>query len=182
MTHDTTDGSRSSTTRVTTWYLSMSSPARLSPRRVQRRDVSIARIDPPWPGLSRFLYTEVGADWHWVDRLQWTDTNWLQRLERSGVETWLLSVAGLPAGYFELERQGDDVEIVYFGLFSRFTGQGLGAHLLTVAVERAWAMDARRVWLHTCSFDHPAALANYRARGFDLDREETAERRVLPGP
>ncbi len=60
------------------------------------------------------------------------------------------------------------MEIVYFGLLPQFVGQGLGGHLLTEAVERAWQMDARRVWVHTCNLDHPAALKNYQARGFKL--------------
>jgi GNAT superfamily N-acetyltransferase len=89
------------------------------------------------------------------------------------VETWVLSVGGVPAGYFELEVQaGADVEIVYFGLLPAFIGQGLGAHLLTEAVERAWERGARRVWLHTCSMDHPQALGHYQARGFRRYREE----------
>ena len=65
------------------------------------------------------------------------------------------------------------VEIAYFGLLPEFIGRGYGKHLLTEAVERAWSAGARRVWLHTCSLDDPAALPNYRARGFRPFREET---------
>ncbi len=69
---------------------------------------------------------------------------------------WVLTVGDAVAGYFELRREDDgSVEIVYFGLLPEFTGRGLGGYLLTDAVERAWASGARRVWLHTCSFDHP---------------------------
>lgn len=169
-------GTRSRTVRVTTWYLGMPSPADLKPKRVERSDLTLARIEPPWPTLSRWLYSEVGGRWHWVDRLPWSEQEWRDRVETRGVETWLLAVAALPAGYFEMERQGDAIEIVSFGLIPRFIGQGLGAHLLTLAVEQAWATGARRVWLHTCSLDHPAALANYQARGFQVEREEIADR------
>jgi GNAT superfamily N-acetyltransferase len=162
--------------RITTWYLGMPSPGDLKPRRVERSDVTLNLIDPPWPALSSWLYRQVGARWQWVDRLPWSERDWLTRLEAPGVETWLLSVLGMPAGYFELQREKDSVEIVSFGLIPRFIGQGLGAHLLTLAVERAWAMGARRVWLHTCSLDHPAALANYQARGFQIEREEINDR------
>jgi GNAT superfamily N-acetyltransferase len=62
----------------------------------------------------------------------------------------------------------------YFGLLPPFLGQGIGGALLTAAIERAWAMDARRVWVHTCTLDHPAALRNYQARGFRLyDEKQT---------
>lgn len=76
-------------------------------------------------------------------------------------------VSGTPAGYFELETQTDgNIEIAYFGLLPSFIGHGLGGALLTAAVERAWALGARRVWVHTCSLDHPRALPGYQARGF----------------
>ena len=77
------------------------------------------------------------------------------------------------AGFFELEMQdGGSVEIVYFGLLSRFVGRGLGGAMLTAAVQRAWDMGASRVWLHTSSLDHPHALPNYRARGFHVYKRE----------
>jgi len=85
-------------------------------------------------------------------------------------------VKGSPAGYFELERHSDgSVEVAYFGLLPEFIGRGLGKHLLTVAVETAWSLDARRVWLHTCTLDDPAALPNYQARGFRPFKEEVYE-------
>jgi len=82
-----------------------------------------------------------------------------------------------------MERQRDDnVEIAYFGLLARHAGQGLGAHLLTCAVERAWSSGAHRVWLHTCSLDHPAALPNYLARGFREYRVETVKKELPAQP
>ncbi len=161
---------------VTTWSLEMTSPDQLRARRVSRDDVVLAQVGEPWPELNRFLYEAVGGEWGWTDRLSWTRADWLRWLDRPEQQTWLLSAAGLPAGYFELERQGQSVEIAYFGLIARFTGQGLGAHLLSEAVTRAWAMGPARVWVHTCSHDHPSALANYRARGFRVFREETRAR------
>jgi len=168
---------------VTVRYLEMRSPAELRSRRVSRADVTFTHIDPPWPELNRFFYTHVGATHYWVDRLPWTREQWLAQLRRPEIETWVLSVAGLPAGYVELERQAEkNVEIVYFGLLARFAGQGLGAHLLTCAAERAWAAGAARVWLHTCSLDHPAALPNYIAGGFREVRIETVDKLLPPEP
>jgi GNAT superfamily N-acetyltransferase len=65
------------------------------------------------------------------------------------------------------------VEIAYFGLLPAFVGRGLGGYLLTVATERAWELAPPRVWLHTSTLDHPAALPNYLKRGFVISRRET---------
>jgi GNAT superfamily N-acetyltransferase len=171
---------------VTTTYLEMTSPAELRPKRFSRGDLLLARVDPPMPELNRFFYTAVGGDWYWIDRLPWTYQQWQDYLTAPGVQTWVLSVGGVPAGYAELAGDaGGDVELAYFGLLPRFVGQGLGGHLLTEAVERAWAYPARRVWLHTCTLDHPNALAHYRARGFRSYKQETKKERLpdrTPGP
>ncbi len=172
--------------RVTTYYLEMLDPGDLRPKRIERGDVEVRRAEIPSPELSRFLYTAVGGDWHWIDRLPWTYAQWLEYLDRPGFQTWVAYVAGTPAGYFELEEQPEgNVQIAYFGLLPQFVGQGLGGHLLTVAVQRAWAMGASRVWVHTCTLDHPAALANYQARGFRLFRREVTTKELPahpPGP
>jgi GNAT superfamily N-acetyltransferase len=165
---------------VTTWYLEMTARSDLVPKRSERSDLALARVAPAMPELNRFFYTAVGGSWYWLERLSWTWAQWRSYLDRPELETWILSVAGVPAGFFELEAQAEkSIEIVYFGLLPSFTGQGLGSRLLTLAVERAWDMGAGRVWLHTCSLDHPAALGNYQARGFRLYRSEV-ESEALP--
>lgn len=164
-------------TRVTTTHLEMRSAEALQPARLVPPEVLLVRAAIPSPELSRYLYTAVGGDWHWRDRLDWTWSRWMEWLDRPEVETWVLHVMGTPAGYFQLEAQeGCEVEIVYFGLIPGFTGRGLGGYLLTQAVHRAWRMQAAitRVRVHTCSLDHPAALANYLARGFSVYMEESA--------
>ncbi|HEX4494809.1 MAG TPA: GNAT family N-acetyltransferase [Thermoanaerobaculia bacterium] len=171
---------------VEIYYLEMTSPADVRPsgRRVEGFRVEPARI--PSPELNRFLYTAVGGGWYWIDRLDWTYAQWRAWLDRPELETWIGYLEGNPAGYFELERQpGDTVELAIFGLLPGFLGRGLGGALLTAAVERAWAMDVARVWVHTCSLDGPAALANYQARGFRLYATESEEKELpdeSPGP
>lgn len=127
------------------------------------------------PAFSRHLYCAVGGDWHWRDRLTWSHQRWLAYLDRPEVQTWVMYLEGAPAGYIELEQQAQtDVEIAYFGLIPEFTGRGLGGHLLSVGIDKAWAMGAAvsRVWVHTCTLDGPHALSNYQARGLRLYREE----------
>ena len=91
----------------------------------------------------------------------------------------MLLVGDATAGYFELRSHDDgSTEIAYFGLVTRFIGRGLGKHLLTRAAEEAWRRGATRVWLHTCTLDDPAALPNYRSRGFTAYREEQYDTEV----
>jgi GNAT superfamily N-acetyltransferase len=171
---------------VTTYYLEMTDPSLLRPPRTRSEEVEIRRAEIPSPELNRFLYTAVGGGWYWIDRLAWSLARWREWLSRPEVETWVASVRGTPAGYFELERQPcDQVELVYFGLIPRFVGLGIGGALLAAAIGRAWEMGTKRVWVHTCSLDHPRALEAYRKHGFRLYREEVAEQELpdrTPGP
>jgi GNAT superfamily N-acetyltransferase len=159
---------------VTTWYLETRSPAELKRARVPQPEPQLLHAERPLPMLNRFLYTAVGGHWYWRDRLAWDYARWMAWLDRPNLQTWVLYDRGTPAGYFELEKQaGDEVELAYFGVMKEFLGRGLGGHLLTLAIDRAWDFGAARVWVHTCSLDGPAALANYQARGMALYREET---------
>lgn len=178
---------------VTTWYLEQTSAADLTPAAPPRAggDVRIVRSEVPSPEFSRFLYTAVGGDVTWTDRLGWPYARWQEFVERPGVETWVAYDRGTPAGYIELEAQdAGSVEIVYFGLVRAFRGRGIGGHLLSEGTARAWDLAERRtgfaptkrVWVHTCSKDGPYALENYRRRGFRLVRTEVGEEQEIPAP
>ena len=153
-----------------TWHLQMLSPEELRPKALLL-ETQLVRLEFPFPALNRFFYQEVGKLWQWTDRLNWSEEEWRNWVERENVQTWMLLLRGTPAGYFELDNQDGDVEVAYFGLLPQFLGKGLGGGFLTAAVEKAWEMGAARVWVHTCSFDHPNALKNYQARGFQIYRE-----------
>ena len=154
----------------TVTYLEMNSREELRPSSAM---VKVCRRYERNAGFSRSLYADVGGAYNWVERSNWTDDQWLERLASPDVETWLACHAGDMAGFFELEMQdGGNVEIVYFGLLPQSVGHGLGGAMLTAAVQRAWDMGASRVWLHTSSLDHPHALPNYRARGFRVYKRE----------
>jgi GNAT superfamily N-acetyltransferase len=158
---------------VTRTYLEMTSPGQLVAARPARADARIERVDECPPSFYRYLYVEVGREWHWVDRLGWDDDEVKAHLGQPSLSLWLLSVSGSPAGWFELKGHDDgSVEIAYFGLLPEFRRRGLGKHLLTEAVKRGWATGANRVWLHTCTLDDPAAQPNYLARGFKAYKEE----------
>jgi GNAT superfamily N-acetyltransferase len=140
----------------------------------------------------RALYATVGAAWQWHDRDAWPDAQLAEHLARDEVGVWAVDLPADTAhaesdaerattsdrdvGMLELCRHDDgSVEIVYLGLVNRVHGRGLGAWLLGEAVRMAFAWNAARVWLHTCTLDGPAALPNYLARGFVVERTETYE-------
>jgi ribosomal protein S18 acetylase RimI-like enzyme len=161
-------------------YLEMCAPSDLRPAAAPASPTRIERVMDCPPAFWRFLYGEVGRQYHWFDRLPWTDDQILGYLSDPAVSLYVMWVGGAPAGYFELRSEGDGgVEIVYFGLLPQFTGRGLGGHMLGEAVKEAWASGARRVWLHTNTLDHPAALPNYQKRGFRVTRTEEYEVREL---
>jgi GNAT superfamily N-acetyltransferase len=154
----------------------MTAPGELDAAGAPSPDIVVDRVDACPPALWRRLYADVGRDYHWVDRLDWTDDDITRYLADPALELWVVRAKGETAGYFELRRHDDGaVEIAYFGLLPAFTGQGIGKFMLTKAVERAWALGASRVWLHTSSLDHTSALSNYLARGFSIWKQETYE-------
>ncbi len=161
-------------------YLEMKAPADLRPGRSADPAARVERVEGCPASFYRYLYAEVGRAYRWVDRLQWTDAEIRAHLASPAVSLWVLTARAAPAGYFELKAAPDgSVEIAYFGLLPEFIGRGYGKHLLTEAVERAWSLGARRVWLHTCSLDDAAALPNYVSRGFRPFHEETY---TVPAP
>lgn len=171
------------TTEVTTWYLEMLDPGALRPKLLDDPALVVQQAQVPCPEFSRFLYTSVGRPWYWCDRLPWTYAQWLAYLQRPELETWVAYVAGTPAGYIELEAQPDgSVKIVYFGLLSQFIGQGIGGHLLSVGIQKAWARGANRVWVHTCNLDGPYAYQNYEARGLKLYDTQVSYRDLSSPP
>lgn len=138
------------------------------------------------PRFNRFLYEYVGGDWHWINRLVWSVQQWHDYAAKDNLRTFVGYQQGSIVGYYELQKQeegkgpqtrndalGDpSVEVCSFGLTPPFIGQGYGGPLLDTAIENAFAWGARRVWLHTCSLDHPHALNNYRKSGFKIFKVE----------
>ena len=155
-------------------FLEMRERSALRPARLADPSIRIEQVHDCPASFWRYLYTEVGRDHHWIDRLPWTDDAIRRYLDGPGTTLWVMWIRGAPAGYFELNADSSGgVEIAYFGLLKAYTGRRLGGPLLTEAVERAWATGASRVWVHTSTLDHPAALPNYLKRGFKAFHSET---------
>ena len=159
--------------RITT-YLEMTAPSQLIP--APRRDASwqLRQSSEPCGEWARFLYLSVGRAYRWKDRAGWTNEQWRHHFEAAPIELWVGYCRGTPCGYSEIEvsQDGNESFLAYFGLLPQFIGRGLGGWLLSEIVRAAWRPATRRVWLHTCSLDHPRALANYQARGFQIYKVE----------
>lgn len=151
-----------------TYYLEMTDSSQFRPAFSSDPQVTMRHIPNPDVTFYRHLYREVGQDWRWRDRLLMSDAELAAALAEPGREVHVLYVDDQPAGYVELVSLSDEVEIAYFGLFPAYLGRGLGKHLLSCGIERAWTIGTRRLWLHTCNLDAPHALANYLNRGFQV--------------
>src|SRR5687768_3576323 len=161
---------------VTRTYLEIRAPHELMPSPAEPGGARIERVEECPPSSYRYLYSGTGRAFHRVDRLAWTDEHIRSHLAQPSVTLWVLWIGDASAGWFELKGHDDgSTEIAYFGILPAFRRRGLGKHLLTAAVEHAWATGAHRVWLHTCTLDDQAALPNYRARGFRPYKEESYE-------
>lgn len=164
---------------VTITYLEMEHPAMLRAKYSTRAGVTFERSTPPDPAVAARFYAGIGKDYHWTDRLTWTDQQWRDWFETPGTEMWVLKVNGQEAGFCILREPAPRTrDIKYLGLLPGFAGHGLGAHVLTAAVERAWESGADRVTVNTCSLDHPSALPNYVARGFEIVHTHTEVREL----
>ncbi|MEO8396249.1 MAG: GNAT family N-acetyltransferase [Chloroflexota bacterium] len=153
---------------LVTTYLQMTRREQFCPAFIQRENVTLKPLTDPNIAFYKSLYTGVGGELHWRDRLLMPETELKAALSKPGTSIYVLYVANDPAGYIELVKEGGAIQINYFGLFPAYHGMGLGKHLLSYGIEQAWAQNADRVWVHTCNLDSPRALDNYLKRGFQI--------------
>jgi GNAT superfamily N-acetyltransferase len=164
---------------VTTIALEMKSQNDFRPKTIDRKDVCVERIEIPTPSLNHYFFVNVGRPWKWYSRLGWTLSDWQAWVEKENVLTFVGYIKNTPFGYIELDRQGDSVEIAFFGVLPQFIGYGLGGYLLSEAIRLAWQLNPERVWVHTCTLDHKYALNNYLARGLSI-YQKTSELETIP--
>jgi GNAT superfamily N-acetyltransferase len=166
---------RATEPHLVTTYLHMTDPAQFQPSFVEPvsgQSLMIMQMHQTDVSFYRFLYNTVGEQWRWRDRRLMSDEELLAALSCEGCSVHVLYVNGTPAGYVELSKNGDEVEIAYFGLRPSYMGNGLGKHLLSYGIARAWDSGAKRVIVHTCNLDAPQALSNYMKRGFHIYHTE----------
>lgn len=164
-------------TLVTT-YLQMTDWTQFRPAYLNYLDgIKVMCMETPDVPFYRFLYTSIGKQWRWRDRLSQSDEEIKTLLVAPGTSVHVLYVDGSPAGYIELAERKEgstgrffSTEIVYFGLRPTYMGRGLGKHLLSHGVAYAWNRGTQRLWVHICNLDGSRAFNNYVKRGFKIYR------------
>ncbi|MDC0078638.1 GNAT family N-acetyltransferase [Candidatus Pelagibacter sp.] len=155
-------------------YLEINSPQDLKEVPKPFEDYSLNLLDPINFQLNKFFYKNVGKKHKWIDRLVWTETQWINYVSNKNVRTFIFKNKEDLAGFFELifHHEKREIEIAYFGLLEEYQNKKLGSYLLSEAIKRSFEYSIKRVWLHTCSLDHKNALSNYVARGMKIFKTE----------
>jgi GNAT superfamily N-acetyltransferase len=153
---------------LVTTYLHMTDRSDFRPAQIDDPFVQILPMNKADVSFYRFLYSEVGRDYRWRDRLIIAEHELHDAISKPGVSIHVMYVQGVPAGYVELAQTDDSTEVAYFGLRPEFHGNGYGKHLLSYGIAQAWSDGAKHVWVHTCNLDGPHALSNYLKRGFKV--------------
>ncbi len=138
-------------------------------------DYSLNLLDPSDFQLNKFFYKNVGKDHKWIDRLVWSDNQWIDYVSNKNLRTFIFKKKDDLVGFFELifNPEKKEIEIAYFGLLEEYRNKKLGSYLLSQAIKKSFENNIIRVWLHTCSLDHKNALNNYIARGMKIFKTET---------
>jgi len=156
-------------------YLEIKSLENLKEVKKPSENFSIQLIDSKDFQLNKFFYKNVGKNCNWIDRLVWTDQNWIKHVSDTNLFSYMLKENDEIAGYYELiyKPEKQEAEIAYFGILEEYRGLKLGGYLLSDAIKCSFSKGAKRIWLHTCSNDHKNALSNYLARGMEIFKSET---------
>ena len=155
-------------------YLEITSLKNLKESKKSFDGFSVVLLDPINFQLNKFFYKNVGKRHRWVDRLIWSEQEWIDYLSSSRVKTYVLKNKEDLIGFFELifHQEDKEVEIAYFGILEEYQNKKLGSFLLSKAIKESFNKNIKRVWLHTCSLDHENALKNYLARGMKIFKSE----------
>ena len=141
---------------------------RPAPRPLPESPLQLTAWTTPDPAKYRALFRRVGAPWLWFSRLAMDDATLTRIVHDPAVAVFaVLDRRGIEVGMLELDfRNRGACELAYVGLIPELAGHGHGRWLMAHALMRAWAKGIERVWVHTCTLDHPSALGFYRASGF----------------
>ena len=139
------------------------------------KEYSLNLLEPIDFQLNKFFYKNIGNKHKWIDRLIWTENQWVDYVSSENIKTYVFKYKNDLAGFFELitHTEKKEVEIAYFGLLKEFQNKKLGSYLLSQAIKKSFEENINRVWVHTCSLDHKYALNNYIARGMKIFKTKT---------
>ncbi len=155
-------------------YLEINSLKDLQESEKPSDDYIVNLIEPTDFQLNKFFYKNIGKKHKWIDRLIWSEEQWIKYVSSKNVKTFVLKNNKDLVGFFELiiHFEKKEVEIAYFGILEEYQNKKLGSFLLSDAIKKSFQENAERVWLHTCSLDHKNALNNYLSRGMKIFKSE----------
>jgi ribosomal protein S18 acetylase RimI-like enzyme len=155
-------------------YLEINSLHDLKDGELPSEDYIVHLVKPTDFQLNKFFYKNIGKKHKWIDRLIWTEEQWIKYVSNKNVKTFVLKNKKDLVGFFELiiHSEKKEVEIAYFGILEEYQNKKLGSFLLSDAIKKSFQQNVERVWLHTCSLDHKNALNNYLARGMKIFKSE----------
>ena len=155
-------------------YLEISSIQDLKEVVAPNEGCSLDLLEPINFQLNKFFYKNIGKKHNWIDRLVWTEAQWIDYVSNKNVKTYVFKFKDDLVGFFELifHAEKKEVEIAYFGLLEEFQNKKLGSYLLSQAIQKSFKGSINRVWVHTCSLDHKNALSNYISRGMKIFKTE----------
>ena len=155
-------------------YLEINSIHDLKESKLSSEDYSLELLDPINFQLNKFFYKNIGKKHNWVDRLIWSEQQWIDYILSKKVKTYVFKHKDDLAGFFELifHHEKKEVEIAYFGILEEYQNKKLGSYLLSKAIKKSFKENINRVWVHTCSLDHKNALTNYINRGMKIFKTE----------
>ncbi len=161
-------------------YLEIKSINDLNEAQIPSNNYSLNLIELKDFQLNKFFYKEIGKKCYWVDRLVWTDRNWIEYVSNKNLITYILKNNDNLVGYCEiiLNKEKQESEIAYFGILEEYFGKKLGGFFLTEAIKKLFLLNVKRVWVHTCSLDHKNALKNYLARGMEVFKSEIQKKEI----
>ena len=138
------------------------------------KDYSLSLIAPTNFQLNKFFYKNIGKNHNWIDRLSWSDENWIKYVSNESVRSYVFKFKVDLVGFFELifHPENNETEIAYFGILEEYQNKKLGSYLLSEAIKKSFVKNVNRVWVHTCSLDHKNALNNYISRGMKIFKTE----------
>ena len=155
-------------------YLEINSLKDLQESEQPSEDYIVNLIEPIEFQLNKFFYKNIGKKHKWIDRLIWSEEQWIKYVSSKNVKTFVLKNNKDLVGFFELiiHFEKKEVEIAYFGILEEYQNKKLGSFLLSDAIKKSFHENVERVWLHTCSLDHKNALNNYLSRGMKIFKSE----------
>ena len=167
--------------KIDRYYLEISIEDNFKIKLKPSEDYKIELLESNNFELNKFFYKQIGKKYQWIDRLTWKNSDWIKYSSNKNLKTFILKKKEDLVGYFELILNVEiyESEIAYLGILEQYFNKGCGGYLLSEAIKKSFELGTKRVWVHTCSLDHPNAIENYKSRGMRVFKTEVLKRKAI---